>query len=109
LNVVTERKGFPAAVLIRALDPILGVEQMRERRRGREPLASGPGRVGQALGISMEHNHHPFSQDPLLISPGWEMPGSEVGVSGRIGIREASDWPLRFFVRGHPDVSGTPR
>lgn len=109
LNVVTGEQGFPAAVLIRALDPILGIEDMRARRNGREPLCSGPGRLGQALGISAELNQHHLSREPLILSAGWDIPRSEVGVSGRIGIREASDWPLRFFVRGHPEVSGTPR
>jgi DNA-3-methyladenine glycosylase len=106
LNVVTEGKGFPAAVLIRALDPVVGLEHMRDRRGGREPLCSGPGRVGQALGISLALNHHRFSRDPLILSGGWEIPATLCGVSGRIGIREASDWPLRFYVRGHPEVSG---
>ncbi len=52
LNVVTEEVGFPAAVLIRALDPIVGVEEMRERRGGTAPLCAGPGRLTQALGVS---------------------------------------------------------
>ena len=82
---------------------------MKDRRAGKSPLCSGPGRVGQALGISADLNHHSFSQDPLVLSAGWELPEANVGVSGRIGIREACDWPLRFYVRGHPEVSGRPR
>jgi DNA-3-methyladenine glycosylase len=109
LNVVTEGSGFPAAVLIRALDPVEGLDHIRERRAGREPLCSGPGRVGQAMGISAELNHHSLSQDPLILSTGWVIQETQVGVSGRIGIREASDWPLRFYVKGHPEVSGYPR
>ncbi len=109
LNVVTEELGFPAAVLIRALDPVGGLEHIRERRSGRDPLCSGPGRVGQAMGISAELNHHSLSRDPLILSAGWAIQENQVGVSGRIGIREASDWPLRFYVKGHPEVSGRPR
>ncbi len=109
LNVVTEEVGFPAAVLVRALDPITGQEVMERRRGGKLPLCSGPGRVGQALGVRGDLNGHSFSEQPMIISAGWSVPDSEVGVSGRIGIRQASDWPLRFFLRGHPEVSGKPR
>ena len=109
LNVVTERPGFPSAVLIRALDPLVGLDHMKDRRGGREPLCSGPGRLGQALGISGELNHHPFHRPPLTLSDGWEIPKTRIGVSGRIGISEACGWPLRFYIKGHPEVSGTPR
>ncbi|MFH1765071.1 MAG: DNA-3-methyladenine glycosylase [Gemmatimonadota bacterium] len=109
LNVVTEEVGFPAAVLIRALDPIVGVEEMRERRGGAAPLCAGPGRLTQALGVSGELDGHPMWEEPLTLSSACRIPVADVGVSARIGVRRASDWRLRFYVQGHPEVSGRPR
>jgi len=105
LNVVTERAGYPAAVLVRALDPIRGLEAMRARRNRSTHLCAGPGRLSQALGVSGELDGHPFDEDPLRLNVGWEVPEGLVGTSGRVGVRQASEWPLRFFVRGHPEVS----
>ncbi len=107
LNVVTGREGFPCGVLIRALEPLSG-EEVMARRRGRRPLTSGPGRVGQALGLTGELDDHDLERDPLRLLPGWRVDPARIGASGRIGIREAVDWPLRFYVRGHPAVSGRP-
>jgi DNA-3-methyladenine glycosylase len=109
LNVVTNREGFPAAVLLRGLDAIGGLDTMRARRGGREPPCSGPGRLTQALGISGELDGHPLERDPLWLFQGWLVPEEQVGVSGRVGISRAVDWPLRFFLRRHPAVSGSPR
>ena len=109
LNVVTEEAGFPAAVLLRALDPLSGVEKMRERRRGNARLCAGPGRLSQALGVTGELDGHPLGEEPLKLMAGWRVPPADVGVSGRIGVRNASDWLLRFYVRGHPEVSRRPR
>ena len=105
LNAVTEREGFPAAVLIRALDPTGGKGYMEERRGGKTPLCSGPGRLSQAMGISGELNGHPLVGNPLGVFEGWALDDHEVGTSGRVGVSRAADWPLRFFVREHPEVS----
>ncbi len=105
LNVVTEGAGFPAAVLIRALDPLEGLRSMEERREGRTPLCAGPGRLAQALGVSGALDGHPLHREPLTLRGGWPVSEREVEVSGRIGVRLASDWPMRFFLRGHPEVS----
>jgi DNA-3-methyladenine glycosylase len=105
MNVVTEEEGFPAAVLIRALDPLHGLERMRSRRGEGVPLCAGPGRLAQALGIDGRLDGHRLERDPLLLLEGWGIQEANVGVSGRIGIREATEWPLRFFVRGHPELS----
>jgi DNA-3-methyladenine glycosylase len=105
LNVVTNDPGYPAAVLIRALDPIRGLDRMLDRRGGNEPICAGPGRLAQALGVSGDLDGHPLWMDPLRLLSGWSVPDDRVGISGRIGVREASNWPLRFFVRGHPEVS----
>jgi DNA-3-methyladenine glycosylase len=110
LNVVTEPEGFPAAVLIRGLAPLEGTGEMARRRGGRRhPLCAGPGRLAQALGVTGELDGHPLWKAPLTIGPCEETPDVPVGVSGRIGIRHATDWPLRFFLRGSPGVSGNPR
>lgn len=108
LNVVTGEEGFPAAVLIRGLDLIRGLETARERRLGKEPLSTGPGRLCQALAVTGEMDGHPLIEPPLQLLRGWDVPDDIVVVSGRVGVRRAADWPLRFFLRGHPDVSRGP-
>ena len=105
VNVVTGAEGEPQAVLIRALDPLLGEGEMARRRAGASDLASGPGRLCQALGITGALYGHDLRLPPLELRAGWRIPDPEVAVSGRIGVRAAHDWPLRFYVRGNPAVS----
>jgi DNA-3-methyladenine glycosylase len=96
LNVVTEEEGFPAAVLLRALEPLSGV-------RG---SASGPGRLCRAMGIDLSENRADLCGDRLFLRPG-ERP-ARIARSPRIGVDYAGFWarmPWRFFVRGHPAVS----
>ncbi len=104
-NVVTGDEGFPAAVLVRALEPRTGMEAMARRRGRGTDLCSGPGRLAQALGIEETLNGHDLDRAPLRILPGAPVPDSAVQVSGRIGISRATDWPLRFTVAGSPHVS----
>lgn len=108
LNVVTGRVGDPAAVLIRALEPLEGRGAMLARRRGRLPLASGPGRLTEALGVTGALDGHDLRLGPLRLMEGDPLEADAVGVSGRIGISVAKDWPLRFYIRGNPHVSGSP-
>lgn len=108
LNVVTDEPGHPAAVLVRALDPTAGLETMAERRGRDAELASGPGRLSEALGITGALDGHDLSRSPLRLTSGWRPGRDRVGVSGRIGIRRAADWPLRFYLRNHPAVSRSP-
>jgi DNA-3-methyladenine glycosylase len=105
LNVVTGREGEGTGVLIRALDPLEGTDVMAERRGRADQLCSGPGRLGQALGITGDLDGHRLEHPPLRLLPGWTLPSSAIAVSPRIGIRLAADWPLRFHIRGHPSVS----
>lgn len=105
VNVVTGRQGDPQAVLLRGLDPLVGEQEMARRRGRTEALASGPGRLCQALDIGGALYGHDLSRPPLELRPGWTIPDSGVGVSGRIGVRAASDWPLRFFLKGNLGVS----
>ena len=104
INVVTGEEGVPAAVLVRALDPVAGREAMAARRGRETDLCNGPGRLAQALGITMEHNHHDLALPPVRLLPGIPPEEPETGVSGRIGVSRAADRPLRFFVKGHPAV-----
>lgn len=107
VNVVTEREGFPAAVLLRALEPLRGLATMRRRRRTDIPelLAAGPARLTQALGIDKRHNGHPLFEPPLWIAAGRPVAPRRIVAGPRIGIRVAADWKLRFYVRDNPCVS----
>jgi DNA-3-methyladenine glycosylase len=106
LNAVAEPEGEAAAVLIRALEPTAGVEQMRERRGGRpdRELCSGPGKLTEALGIDLSSNGADLSRDPfLLLGPEGEPP--EVVSGPRIGITKAVERPWRFCAAASPFVS----
>jgi len=105
LNVVTGSENEPCAVLVRAADPLEGVDFMVERRHGYRDLASGPGRLGQAFGVTGELDGHDLSIPPLRLLPGWLVTKEDVQVSPRIGISRAVDWPLRFSVRSSKSVS----
>ncbi len=104
INVVTGEEGDPAAVLIRALEPTGGLGTMAARRGRDADLCNGPGRLAQALGITMRQNYHDLARPPIQLRPGEPVADAEVGTSGRIGVSRAADWPLRFFVKGHSAV-----
>lgn len=104
VNVVVGEEGDPGAVLVRALEPVAGLGFMGERRGRPTDLCSGPGRLAQALGITMRLNGHDLSMPPVRLVARPRLAPGEVGVSGRIGVSRAADRPLRFFVRGHPAV-----
>ena len=100
LNVV----GRPGeAVLIRALDPRTGVELMRQRRPS-GPLCTGPGRLGQALGVSLSDNGLPFDGTELGLRLAQVPPGA-VLCGPRIGISRGTDLPWRFGLAGAPGLS----
>ncbi len=111
-NVVAEGVGIPAAVLVRACEPIAGLELM-ERRRGpvpRERLLRGPGCVARALGIDLTHDGLDLTRPPLWISDRDPVRhGRRIARSARIGIRRATEREWRFFLAGDPCVSGTQR
>ena len=110
-NAVTRREGEPSAVLVRALEPLQGVESMRRRRpaaRRDMDLTNGPGKLCAALGITGAHNALALQVPPLVIREGERIPARRVAVTPRIGIREAADWPLRWMVTDSPYVSRTP-
>lgn len=99
LNVVTTAEGVPEGVLIRALEPLDGVDRMRERRSGRDDLTNGPGRLTRALAIGPELQRHRLDAPPLRIVPGAPVPDAAVERSTRIGISRAADRPYRFTDR----------
>jgi DNA-3-methyladenine glycosylase len=110
-NVVTEKKGVPGAVLIRALEPVEGLALMA-RRRKRETakpivLTNGPGKLTQALGIDRAQNQMGLFRKPLYLKEG-RRPEDRVGVTTRIGITEGYDLPLRFFLKGSHYLSVKP-
>ena len=84
MNVVTGPDGEAGAVLLRGLHAMEGLEVMK-RRRGREPLTTGPGRLCQALGITGDLYGHDLRAEPLRLRAGWTVPLDLVGVSKRIG------------------------
>lgn len=107
LNAVSEPEAVGAAALIRALEPIEGLDLMRERRGlefARE-LCSGPGKLTQALGIGLEHNGGDLETGPVTIEPPGAEFRAEVSASRRIGITKAVDLPWRFCVVGNRNVS----
>lgn len=107
LNAVTGEEGFPAAVLIRALAPLEGLEVARERRPGRtdRDLMRGPGNVCRALAVDGAVNRHPLGAPPVWVEAGASLADASVQRGPRIGITRAAELPLRFWVRGSPFVS----
>jgi DNA-3-methyladenine glycosylase len=109
LNLVAGREGVANAVLVRALEPHLGIEIMRARRgvSAAERLTRGPGCVAEALGLDLSDNGLDVTRPPLWVSErDPERGGHRIGTSSRIGIRVATERPWRFYLRGNPCVSG---
>jgi DNA-3-methyladenine glycosylase len=107
LNAVAEPEGEAAAVLIRALEPQAGLEQMRARRgeRSEAELCSGPGKLTAALGVGLDADGADLAAAPfelLAPEPGWN---GEVVTSPRVGITKAVERPWRFSLAGSRFVS----
>jgi DNA-3-methyladenine glycosylase len=105
LNFVCREDGHGAGVLVRAVEPLQGIELMCERRGLHDTrlLCAGPGRVGQALAIVHDFNGHRLDQQPFeLLAPEGH---HDVVVGPRIGISKAADVPWRFGLAGSPFVS----
>ena len=107
LNAVTEAEGFPAAVLIRALEPLDGLEMMRRRRGGVSDrrLCSGPAKLCEALGVTGRLDGVSLQRGPLRIVREPARQRFPVVATPRIGISRAAEWPLRFVIEGSPWVS----
>jgi DNA-3-methyladenine glycosylase len=118
VNAVTERAGRPAAVLLRALDPLDGIAVMQERRGGRRAAAAravhdlcrGPGNLTKAMGIGPDLNRADLTRAGKRMGAIWiedrGLTVEQVAWTPRIGIRVGTDRPWRCIVSGHPAVSG---
>ncbi|MGH9322861.1 MAG: DNA-3-methyladenine glycosylase [Vicinamibacteria bacterium] len=120
VNVVADREGIPTACLIRALEPLQGIEEMR-RRRSRKlsteclrdtDLCSGPAKLTEALGIDRSLDGVDLVEANRLTILRGPSSARAIVESSRIGVGYAQEWaekPLRFFLRGNPHVSGAKR
>ena len=115
-NIVTNEKEIPDAVLVRAVEPLNGVDLMLHRTgklKADHTLTRGPGNVGKALGISKQHSGlHLLDDEIYLMSDGFILDEDKVGISNRIGVESAGPdalLPYRFYVRGNKYVSGKNR
>jgi len=112
-NIVTNEKEIPDAVLVRAIEPLQGIDIML-RRTGKmkadHTLTKGPGNVGKALGIFKHHSGlHLLDDEIYLLNDGFILEEDQIGTSGRIGVASAGTdalLPYRFYVRGNKYVSG---
>jgi DNA-3-methyladenine glycosylase len=110
-NAVTRAEHKPSAVLVRAVEPLVGLDLIRARRpkvRRDVDLTNGPGKLCLALGIDARHNTLRLDRPPILIRAGTPVSDQDVTITPRIGITQCADWPLRWFVTGNPYVSKTP-
>ena len=109
LNFVCEAEGVASAVLIRALEPVAGLDAMRARRGLDDPrfLCSGPGRLCQALGITGEHDGLPLDRPPFQVHA--RAREEEVVTGPRIGITQAADRPWRYGLVGSKFLSRSLR
>ena len=107
-NAVTREEGHGSAVLVRAVEPVRGVELMRQRRgriRRDLDLTNGPGKLCQALGIDGRLDGARLDRGPLRMLGGAPVSDADVDVTARVGITKAADWPLRWVIRGNSYVS----
>ena len=109
-NVVTGVAEMPHAILIRALEPVEGMELMRKRRHGQPDhnLTNGPGKLSIAMGIDRKLDAADLLGDRVWLEQGRTVPRSEIASGPRIGIDYAEEWidkPWRFWIRDNPFVS----
>jgi len=108
-NLVCGVQGQASAVLLRALEPVQGLEVMRERREtvADRQLCSGPGKLCQALAITRDQDGLPMRRSGVIVVTSGGPPAA-IAATPRIGISKAMDWPLRFVIDGSPWVSRGP-
>lgn len=109
LNIITKEEGEPQGVLVRAVEPDEGIELMKRRRQKEGyQLTDGPGKMSQAMGITMAEYGTLITEPPLYIINGDKKTPKTIEVSPRIGIPNKGEWteaPLRYTVQGNPYVS----
>lgn len=113
LNIVTNAENIPDAILIRAVEPLVGLDIMAKRtgkNKTDSTITRGPGNVGKALGIHKGFSGiHLLDEVIYLADDGFQLPESEIGISNRIGVESAgldALLPYRFYVKGNMYVSG---
>jgi DNA-3-methyladenine glycosylase len=107
INLVTEPVGTAGAVLVRAIEPLFGVEEMLRRRapaHGVE-LANGPGKLAAALGIDLSDNGTTLGEGRLAVYDASSVPDAAVRVTGRVGLSDGHELELRYHLAGDPHVS----
>lgn len=109
LNLITQQEGDPQGVLIRAIEPVSGLELMEDRRKkvGIE-RTNGPGKLTKAMGIIMEDNGTGILEPPLYIDPYSKKKPKNIELSPRVGIPNKGKWTealLRYAVKGNPYIS----
>ena len=107
LNFVTERRDFPAAVLVRGIEPIEGVALMRRRRNVSRDIdmTNGPGKLTAAFDVGGRDNGANLRGPRFIVRPGSKVSGERIVTSGRIGVGEGHERPWRFFYENNPWVS----
>ncbi len=111
LNVVSGKEGNPQAVLIRAIEPTVGIETMLRRRKMEKiapRITAGPGALSQALGIDKQLNAKDLLADEIWIEDGNAYKDEEIVATTRIGVAYAQEhalWPFRFYIKGNKYVS----
>jgi DNA-3-methyladenine glycosylase len=101
LNIVAEPEGSPGCVLIRALEPVAGVDAAQQ--------TNGPGKLTRAMGITLRQNGVDVTRGSMTVHKARREEAFAIAVSPRIGITKNVDWPLRFFIEGNRFVSRAPK
>jgi len=104
-NIITGRKGEPSGILIRALEPLMGIEEMQKNRKGKKDLTNGPGKLTRALDIAGEMSGVRVYEESAPVRVESDLKSGVIKRTKRIGVRLDLDRDLRFFLDGNPYVS----
>ena len=107
LNISTEKQDFPSSVFIRAIEPIIGIEIMKERRRTNkiENLTNGPAKLTRALGIDISFYGLSIESDKIFIEKNNNLKNFEIVQTNRIGISKGQNFLRRFYIKGNKFIS----
>lgn len=106
-NITSDSPEIPAAVLIRALEPVEGIPLMEKRRKRDQlkDLCSGPGKLAIAMDFQRKHDGISLFTGPVRVYQGETYADNDIVTTTRVGISKAADWPLRYYVKDHPLIS----
>ncbi len=107
INIVSGSSGEGSAVLLRGIEPISGIETMKERRKTKiiSQLCNGPGKIAQAFSINKQDNYKQLGNSEFLITDGIDIRDNDIVTTTRIGINLSKELPLRFYLKGNSSVS----